>query len=191
MVAARNPAVEAARDALPQGLAVTAGQLLAVGLLDAVVTLVTGQSDRTARQFALRIDAFVALDEPVNHAHVPVQQRIAPERLPFGEVHFAGKDVHGRMVANRIVDAAFDPLFTPHAVHHAREPPVGTQVGGVARIDQPVTAGMFLAETFGVGLEEDSQQFCQRVGLFPERLERIEPRRCEVESGLVAENRGR
>ena len=132
VAAARDAAVEASGDALPQGFAVAARKLFAVGLLEAVISLVARKSDRAARQFALRVDPLVAFDEPVDHAHVPVQQRITPQGLPFGVVHFAGEDIDGRVVADGVVDAARGELFAAQTVHQAREPPFGAQVGRVA-----------------------------------------------------------
>ena len=195
VVTARHAAVEAARDTLPQGLSVPPGQLLAIGLLDAVVAAVARQTDRTPGQIALGVDAFVAFDEVVDHAHVPVQERIAPQHLPLGIVHLAGEDVHGGMVAQRVVDAARDVLLAAQAVKETGDAPLGAQVGRIARAHQPVAAGVLLAELPGVGrgglvLEEGGQQFGQRVGLFAEGVERVEARRGEVEGGLIAEDRG-
>ena len=169
-----------------KGFAVAARKLFAVGLLDAVISLVARQSDRAARQFALRVDPLVAFDEPVDHAHVPVQQRITPQGLPFGVVHFAGEDIDGRVVADGVVDAARGKLFAAQTVHQAREPPFGAQVGRVASVDEPVVAGVLLAEfaaVFGGGLvpEERREEFGQRVALFAEGFQRIETRRSEVE----------
>ena len=55
----------------------------------------------------------------------------------------------------------------------------GAQVGGVAAVDQPVAAGVLLAEAAGVFrggfvLEEGGEQLGERVALFAESLERIE-----------------
>ena len=98
------------------------------------------------------------------------------------------------MVADRVVDAPPDILLAPQAVEHPRQPPLGTQIGGVARVHQPVAAGMLLAELAGISrsglvLEEGGKQLRERVGLLVEGLERIEARRGEIEGGLVAEDR--
>ena len=196
MPGSRHAAVEAPGDTLPQRLAVPSREFLAVGLLDAVIALVAREPDRTARQFALRVDALVAFDEAVDHAHVPVQHRVTPQGLPFGIVHLAGKDVDGGVVADRVVDFPGDVLLAPQAIHHARQPPFGAQVGGVAAVAQPVAAGVLLAEAAGVFrggfvLEEGGEQLGERVALFAESLERIEAGRSEVEGRLVAEDRGR
>ena len=195
MPGSRHAAVEPARDTLPHGPSVAARQLGAVGLLDAVIALVARQADGPPRQLALRIDAFVAFDQAVNHAHIPVQQRIAPQHLPLGVVHLAGKDSDGRMVADRVVNPPRNVLLAAQAVEHPRQPPLRTEILRVARIDQPVAPGMLLAEHPGVlrgGTvpEEGGEQLRERIGLLAEGPERIQPRRGEVEGGLVTEDRG-
>ena len=171
------------------------GQLLAVGILDAVVAAVTRQADRTTGQLALGIDALVALDERVDHAHVPVEQRVAAQRLPLGAVDLAREDVDGGVVAQRVVDAARDVLLAAQAVDEPPQKARGAEVGGLAGVDQPVAAGMLGAEEAAVlrgGLvaEEGGEQLGQRVALLVEALQRVESRAAEVEGGLVAENRG-
>ncbi len=193
--APRHAAVEAPRDALPQRLAVAARELLAVDRLDAVVAPVARQADRAARQFALRVDAVVALDEAVDHAHVPVQQRVAPQRLPLGVVDLAGEDVDRRVVADRVVDAPRDELLAAQPVKKAREPPLGADVGRVAAPHEAVAAVVLTPQQAPVlrgraVAEEGREELGERVGLLVEGLQRVEARRAEVEGGPVAEERG-
>ena len=98
--------------------------------------------------------------------------------------------------ADRIVDAFGDILLAPQAVHDPCQPPLGTQVRGVAPVDQAVAAGMLLTEELRIFggravAEKGREELRERVGLFVEGLQRIEARRREVEGRLIAEDRGR
>ena len=141
-----HAAVESPCDALAGGNAVAPRQLFAQDGFDAVVAPVSRAADGAERQFALRVDALVALFEPVCQPHVAVQQRVAAQLLPLGIVHRPGKDGHGRMVAQGVVELARDEFTAPEAVDPAGDAPFAARYERVFAVGDPVAAGVLLAE---------------------------------------------
>lgn len=154
VVAVHDAAVKTPGDALARGPTVAAGQLFAIDGLDAVVASVAGQSDRAAPQFALRIDAFVAFTQVVNHAHVPVQERVFAQGFPFGVVDVAGKDLDGSVVAQGIVEFFRHEFPVQNPVDPAGDASFGAGNEGVLAVFYLVVFGMLRAEhatVFGCG----------------------------------------
>ena len=81
---------------VPQGFAVAARKLFAVGLPRCRNCPCRPLVRSWARQFALRVDPLVAFDEPVDHAHIPVQQRITPRASAIRRSPLHGEDIDGR-----------------------------------------------------------------------------------------------
>ena len=194
VVASDHAAVETAGDALTARLAVASLEHVAQNVLHAVVALVADLPDRAARQFALRIDPFVAFAQAVGHAHIPVENGIAAQGLPLGVVDFAREKRHGRVVAQRVVELHGQELLAPHPVPPAGEAPFGARHERILAVGDAVAAGVFALHRLRIGrgrfvAEIERQQLRERIALLTERAERVEPRAAVVHFDLITEER--
>ena len=99
------------------------------------------------------------------------------------------------MVADRVEDPFLLELPVEDPVEKTGHGALRPVAGRVARIDEPVAAGMLAAEHLAVlggrtVLEEQREQLRKRIALLLERVERIEPLAAEIELDPVAEHGG-
>ena len=126
---------ESRGDTLTQIVAIFTLQNIAIVGLDAVVTPIAHQAQRTASQLVVGIDALIGSLQMIGHTEIPIQDREFFERLPLVIIDLAWQNRHRFMVADGVIELHRLPLILTQHIPHTSKESLATQDVGILAVD--------------------------------------------------------